>query len=95
MRRVVAFFDWKADDWRKKAMNLENSTLTSVIPEPRLAEADIRSQQLIKDGKIAYAYRQAGIRQRMKSRFSNEWKDLPMRLLEMENGDARVRIECH
>jgi len=56
MRRVVTFFKWQADDWMQKATKLENSSLTSTIPEPLLAAADLKSQEVIRNGKIAYAY---------------------------------------
>lgn len=95
MRRVVTFFKWQADDWMQKATKLENSSLTSTIPEPILAAADLKSQEVIRNGKIAYAYRQAGIRERMRNHFCTKWKDLPARLLHMENVDALLRIECH
>lgn len=94
MRRVLAFFKWHADDWKQKALNLENMLPTTAFAEPLLAEADLRSQNIIREGKIAYAYRQATIRDQMRTHFSNKWKDLPSKLISMVNVDA-VRIECH
>ena len=95
MQRVVTFFEWQANDWMKKATELENLLLTSTIPEPRLAAADLKSREVIRNGKIAYAYRQAGIRDCMRNHFCSKWKDLSARLLHMENSDALIRIECH
>ena len=75
MHRVLAFFKWQVSDWRQKAHQLEHKLLTSTIQNPVLAKADIDSRQLTKEGKIAYAYRQAGIRDQMIIHFSAMWKD--------------------
>jgi hypothetical protein len=95
MRRVLAFFKWQASDWRGKALELENTPLTSMIENPLLSKADIESRQPTREGKIAYAYRQASIRDRMLAHFTVKWKDFPAKLLHMEGRDARIRIECH
>lgn len=76
-------------------MELEKTPLTSMAENPLLSKADIESRQPTKDGKTAYAYRQASIRDRMLAHFTLEWKDFPAKLLQMEGRDARIRIECH
>ena len=95
MRRVCAFFKWQASDWRQKAWELENRPVISSSDNLILVQADVESQQAVRDGKIAYAFRQASIRDRMMAHMVVKWKDLPSKLLHMENGDARIRIECH
>jgi len=60
-----------------------------------LAQADVESQRAVRDGKIAYALRQASIRNRMVAHIVVKWKGFPSKLLHMENGDARIRIERH
>jgi len=69
--------------------------VTNIAGNPLLEKADIDSRQLTRDGKIAYAYRQASIRDRMVVYFSAKWKGFPSKLLHMESGDARIRIERH
>ncbi len=76
-------------------MKLEKTPLTSMAENPLLSKADIESQQLIKDGKIAYAYWQASICDWMLAHFTVEWKDFLAKLLQMEGRDARIKIECH
>ena len=90
MRRVLAFFKWQASDWRKKAVELENTPLTSRIENLLLSQADIKSRQPTRDGKIAYAYRQASIRDRMFAHFVAKWKDFPAKLLHIEGRDTRI-----
>ena len=55
-----------------------------------LVQADMESQQVVKDGKTAYAFRQASICNQMVAHIVTEWKDLPSKLLHMENGDACI-----
>ena len=95
MRRVVTFFRWKAFDWKQKAQQLENTRLISTSENPVLANADVESQRAVRDGKIAYAYRQASICDRMSAHFVDKWKSFPSKLLNMEGRDARVRVELH
>lgn len=95
MRRVLAFFRWKSFDWKQKAGQLENTRLFSTSDNPVLANADIESQRAVRDGKIAYAYWQASIRDRMGAHFVDKWKSFPSKLLNMEGRDARVRVELH
>lgn len=95
MRRVLAFFEYQANNWKQKAFNLENTSLTTAITEPALAQANLQFQKIIREGKIAYAYRQANIRDQMRVHFSNQWAKLSPKLLYMDNADAQVRIECH
>jgi hypothetical protein len=92
---VCAFFKWQASDWRQKAQELEKKPLISSSNNFVLAQADTEAQRVVRDGKIAYAFRQANIRDRMISHVVAKWKDLPSKLLHMESGDARIRIEQH
>lgn len=95
MHRVLAFFKWQASDWRKKALELENALLTSRIENSLLSQADIKLWQLTRDGKIAYAYWQANICNRMFAHFVAKWMEFPAKLLHMEDRDAHIWIECH
>ena len=95
MRRVWAFFKWQASDWRQKARKLENKPVISLFDNSVLRQADVELQRAVRNGKIAYAYRQASIRDRMIAHIVAKWKDFPSKLLHMENGDARIRIERH
>ena len=61
MHRVCTFFKWQASDWRQKAQELENKLVVSSSDNFVLAQADIESQQVVRGGKIAYAFRQASI----------------------------------
>jgi hypothetical protein len=95
MRRVHTFFKWQASDWRQKAREWEKKPVISSSDNFVLAQADMESQRTVKDGKTAYAFRQASIRDRMVAHIVAKWKDLPSKLLHMENGDASIRIERH
>ena len=92
---MLAFFQWKAFDWKQKAQQLENTQLISTSENPVLANADVESQQVVRGGKIAYAYRQASIRDRMSAHFVDKWRSFPSKLLNMEGRDACVRVELH
>lgn len=93
MRRVTAFFAWQVANWRQIAHDMASTAPSSHKAVEILAAADIDAQNRIRQGKIAYAYQQASTQERMKLYCENKWQELRSRLLQMEDGDARVVVE--
>jgi len=79
----------------KVALQLEATELSSSQTVPALAQADIMTQTVKKEGKIAYAYRQAAIRDGMVNHCKLRWEKYKVLLLTLEGFDAKVMVECH
>ena len=69
--------------------------LTSSQSFPALVYADIMTQSVKQEGQIAYAYRQAAIRDAMVKRCNLRWEKCRNELLVMEGFNAKVMVECH
>jgi hypothetical protein len=95
MRRIQATFASQAENWRRLARQLELTEPTSSHRVPALITADISTQTVIREGKIAYAYRQASIRDAMKLYCNARWDKCRGDLLNLEGFDAKIMIECH
>ena len=93
MRRVLAFFSWQAEDWRRTAQEVENQLPTSLETIEVVATAEIGAKNVVREGKIAYAHRQGNIRDKIKHHCENEWAGLRSRLQYMEGVDAMVMVE--
>lgn len=94
MRRILATFDWQCENWRKIAQQLETRNLDSSQTIPSLAQADISTQLIKREGQVAYAYRQAAIRNDMRKRCEMHWEKCRSALLVLEGFDATVMVEC-
>ncbi|KAJ7024514.1 hypothetical protein C8F04DRAFT_1270212 [Mycena alexandri] len=66
MRRILVFLEWRANWWRGLKEN----------------RPDVAERAEMKEGFDAYAERQARVQEMMKSRFEDNWKDVP-RWIEM------------
>jgi len=95
MRRVLATFSWQSEKWMKVARQLETKELLSSQTVSALAQADIMTQAVKEEGKIAYAYRQAAIRDGMLKHCKLRWEKYNILLLTLEGFDAKVMVECH
>ena len=95
MRRILATFDWQCGNWRKIAQRLEKTGLTSSQTIPSLAQADILTQSVKREGQVAYAYRQAAIRDVMLNQCKMRWEKCRSALLILEGFDATVMVECY
>ena len=95
MRRVLAFFTWQAEMWRTSGREYQQKELTSSLSIDVLAMADIQVQDVLRQGKIAYAFRQASIREDMGRTCEAKWKDIYEKLIHMDGFDAAVLIEPH
>jgi len=95
MRRVSATFSWQCEKWTKVARQLEATALSSSQTVPALAQADVMTQAVKKEGKIAYAHRQAAIRNEMLNYCKLRWEKYNNMLLTLEGFDAKVMVECH
>jgi hypothetical protein len=65
MRWVLATFSWQSEKWMKIAQQFEAIELSLSQTVPALAQIDTVTQAIKKEDKIAYAYRQAVIHNRM------------------------------
>lgn len=95
MRRVSATFSWQSEKWTNIAQRLEATKLSSSQTVPSLAQADVMTQAVNEEGKIAYAYRQAAIRNEMLNQCKLRWEKYKIPLLTLEGFDAKVMVECH
>jgi hypothetical protein len=93
MRRVTAFFAWQVENWKRIARDIASRPPVTQEVVGVLTEADVDAQNRVRQGKIAYAYQQASIRETMKLHCENKWQGLSSRLLHMEDGDAVNMIE--
>lgn len=95
MRRVIAFFNWQAEDWKRIAEALANEPVVSLEPIKALATADIAARSSIRDGKVAYASLQATIRETIKHDCKKKWEGLFSKLRNDDGSAATRMIECH
>jgi hypothetical protein len=95
MRRVLATFAWQSQNWKTIARQLETTELTSSQSIPVLVQTDIIAQTVAREGKIAYAYRQAAIRDEMGKHCKGRWEKCQNELLRLEGFDAGIMVECH
>jgi hypothetical protein len=93
MRRVLAFFSWQAEDWKRTARETENQLPTSLEAIEVVAAAEIGAKNIVREGKIAYAYRQGNLRDKIKQHCESEWVGLCSQLQYMEGADAMVMVE--
>jgi hypothetical protein len=93
MRRVLAFFSWQAEDWRRTAQKVETQLPTSLETIEVVATAEIDAKNVVREGKIAYAHRQGNLRDKIKHHCENEWVGLCSKLQYMEGADAMVMVE--
>ena len=93
MRRVLAFFSWQAEDWRRTAQKIENQLPTSLETIEVVATAEISAKNIVREGKIAYARRQGNLHDTIKHHCENEWVGLCSKLQYMEGADAMVMVE--
>lgn len=94
MERILRFFKWKADTWRKLANESPIPPYNADQTNPMLLAANRLDYTFVYQGKVAYAHRQAGVYDRLGLMCVNEWNDLKTRLGQMDGGDATVMIEC-
>lgn len=100
MQRVIAFFTWQAKWW--SSYTAERNLLpphpawppnvSIMSPIERVAFED-QSRKI--EGKIAYAHRQAHIRESMRQFCEEKWLVVRRQLQSMEERDAKVMVECH
>ena len=62
---MLATFSWQSEKWMGIARQLKAIELSSSQIVPALAQADIITEAIKKEGKIAYAYQQTAIRNGM------------------------------
>ncbi|KAF8814361.1 hypothetical protein BYT27DRAFT_7219865 [Phlegmacium glaucopus] len=93
MRRVVAFFSWQAEDWRRTARKVENQLPTSSETIEAVAATEIHAKNIVREGKIAYAHLQGNLHDKIKCHCENAWADLCSKLQYMEGMDATIMAE--
>jgi hypothetical protein len=92
---VSATFSWQRENWKRIAQQLESTTLTSSQTIPALAQADISTQAVVREGQIAYAHRQSVIRDDMLKRCRMRWEKCGTALHILEGFDAKVMVEFY
>jgi hypothetical protein len=100
MRRVIAYLEWQTKWWLsytiKQNLLPTNSALPSDIstmsPIERVTFEDW-SRKL--EGRTAYAYRQAHIRESMRQFCQEKWLLVHGCLGSMDGRDATIMVECH
>jgi len=91
----LATFTWQSDKWKLVARQLEANTLTSSQSFPALIQADVMTQTVQQEGRVAYAYRQAAIRDGMLNHCKLKWEKYGIALVTLPGFDAKVMVECH
>jgi hypothetical protein len=85
MRRILVFFTWQETEWRTRAQNFNTQSISENL-------------NVLAEGKLAYALRQASIRAQMMEYFKTQWNvgQLEKQLTTMLDGrDPYVMVECH
>ncbi|KAF8958691.1 hypothetical protein BDZ97DRAFT_1923452 [Flammula alnicola] len=67
MRHVITYFSWQAKKWRRQAEGHADKVLTSSRTDARLVAADAAAASIVREGKVAYVYQQAAIRDSIKN----------------------------
>jgi hypothetical protein len=95
MRRVVAYFKWRATWWADQAHDpqiIENPLRKGDLLPALQALRDEDDRRIIL-GKCAYALRQADVQNRMREFCERKWTGLSEKLLSMADRDATVMVE--
>jgi hypothetical protein len=87
MKRVQAYFTWRANWWTELALDPPMIKVTKFFEHTN--QEDIH----IIDGKRAYALRQADIQTKMLEICRSKWAGLADKLLTMDGRDAKVMVE--
>ena len=95
MRHVLATFSCQCENWEKIAQWLQSTALTSLQTIPALAQEDILTQAVVREGQIAYAHRQSAIRNDMLNHCKARWEKCWTDLLILEGFDAKVMVEFY
>jgi hypothetical protein len=90
MRRVIAFFTWQAAWWQDRPLILDISPLST---DARLEARQTANLVVLQEGGVAYADRQARIRDSMRITCEKKWKEMGEQLLNMEEWDAQILVE--
>ncbi|KAJ3509357.1 hypothetical protein NLJ89_g5259 [Agrocybe chaxingu] len=93
MRRVIATFKFQARWWHRIAQDSEQEALTSQQTIASLVELELKAGEIVREGKVAYAYRQAAIRKQIWRYCEDMWKGVSERLRAMEGINAQVLVE--
>ncbi|KAG2006690.1 hypothetical protein CC2G_014446 [Coprinopsis cinerea AmutBmut pab1-1] len=100
MRRVVAFWEWDAKRWETRADRCRKDE-SFVTPAPSafnsvqvVWEAEVEKLNRIREGKIAYALRQAAIRRRIIDRCLKKWGDIRDRLATFNGKSGFALVEA-
>lgn len=92
MRRVLATFRWQADTWRKLGLKFDTGAFDST---DGMEVARRRREYIVREGMVAYASRQASIREQMRTHCLIQWTGLSSKLNTMDGKDVDKLVECH
>jgi len=88
MRRVLAFFTWKAQKWIDLAVSVQEEVL-----EAQESTFSTEVQRQIHSGKIAHAKQQASLYKAMGEYCRTRWKGLSDKLLNLDGKDGNIMVE--
>lgn len=97
MRRVIAFFTWQAVWWQHQPLisdRLTGPLITGDTTNTLLGARRAVNLVSLQEGGVAYADRQARIRDSMRLVCEKKWEDIREQLVYMEEHDARILVEC-
>ncbi|TFK17974.1 hypothetical protein FA15DRAFT_731679 [Coprinopsis marcescibilis] len=103
LRRVLVTFEWEATEWDDRAsLWLSPKTLVAPTPTlwnnvPEIYQREVAQLQDIRNGKVAYARRQASIRRAMIKSAKDVWGSLDTQLgtfIVNNSNKAKKLVEC-
>lgn len=78
MRRVLAFLEWEACRWEERATErVWMQVPATTVDTTTSATMPVSPEGALNEGLRAYAQRQAAIRRKLFTRFSEQWHDVP------------------
>lgn len=99
LARVTRFFGWDAERWVERAVmytaRLESPLHYNDTTHPLIQERDHKARQILLLGKVAYAHRQATIRETLRQDAEFQFETMHPKLSRMNDGtDASILYEC-
>jgi len=74
MRRVLAFLEWDREQWKKRALDFPQRADAACPLTPSVSQVE---KAALEEGKRAYAFHQASVRQHLFGTFAKQWHDVP------------------
>lgn len=96
MRRVKAFFTWQVERWNDRAAQTFPTLNNRLSVENSVMARGMREQEVVEEGRRAYAHRQAAMCERIRYHCEWKWAGLSESLRTGEGAAIDgVFVECH